>query len=338
MLLTLHLPGLLLPEAIRTDTLFDLQAPSLSLLLGRARREEQPGNWLAKAFDHAGPLPSAALRKVGAGGTASGQWLCLDPVHFAVSREGIHLQDPDQLALRDAEAEALLAAVTPVFASFGELSASCPAHWEIRLAQPLTIETIDLPEAIGRAIDPMLPGGPDGRALRRALAEVQTLLHAHPVNRNRDALNQPTVSSLWPWGLGSLPASVSLPWQCVWSADPVISGLCALAGTPCLLPPEGFQLASGNVLAIVPTLASHLQARDVHAWRDTLIEIDKHWLKPAITAVKRGECGELRVVASGSDHPGTVSVFSLKRGDLWRFWRRPRPLTGLGDPGRDKPA
>lgn len=67
MQLTLLVPGLLLPDAIRTDSVFDLSAPALSLLLGRGQRRELDANWLASAFGLPPPLPAAALRKVGAG-------------------------------------------------------------------------------------------------------------------------------------------------------------------------------------------------------------------------------------------------------------------------------
>ena len=65
--LTLYVPGLLLPDEIRTDSVFDLTAPTLSLLLGRGQRRELATDWLPDAFGLAPPLPAAALRKVGAG-------------------------------------------------------------------------------------------------------------------------------------------------------------------------------------------------------------------------------------------------------------------------------
>ena len=55
--LTLTLPGLLLPPEIRTDTLFDLHAPALSRLIGRAKRKEISRDWLCDAFGLPAPCP-----------------------------------------------------------------------------------------------------------------------------------------------------------------------------------------------------------------------------------------------------------------------------------------
>ncbi|MBS3936782.1 MAG: hypothetical protein KGZ43_11470, partial [Sulfuritalea sp.] len=76
--LTLLVPGLLLPAEILAGAVHGLAAPTLSLLLGRGNRSRCAGDPLAGRFGLE-RLPAAALRKVGAGGTAAGAWLCLDP-------------------------------------------------------------------------------------------------------------------------------------------------------------------------------------------------------------------------------------------------------------------
>lgn len=345
MRLTLFVPGLLLPREILADTVFDLTAPALSLILGRGRRHEREVGWLAAAFglDGNAPLPAAALRKVGAGGTAheaspperaglgvgGNDWLCLDPVHFEVRREGIVLADPRRLDLTPDEAVALIEAVQPLFAEPGELSASSPSHWELRLHRPLALETLPLAEAIDRQVDPALPGGPDGREWRRLLAEAQTVLHAHPVNRQRDALGRPTVSSLWPWGQGALPPAARTDFTVVWSADPALAGLSAVAGIPCLAPPDAFQQASGKVLAVIDTLAQAARTFDALAWREALMALERDWLAPALAALKRRECAEVELVGTDASDRRRVAGFALTRGELRRFWRRPHPLSEL---------
>lgn len=327
--LTLFVPGLLLPREVLSDTVFDLNAPSLSLMLGRGRRLAPEADWLPSAFGLAPPLPAAALRRVAADPSlpAGETWLCLDPVHLRVDRDGITLADPARLALAADEADALMAAVQPLFAEFGELSPSAPGQWELRLPRPLALATRPLPEAIGRAVDPGLPGGADGRALRRALAEAQTVMHAHEINRRRDAGGRPTVNSLWPWGQGALPDAVRTDFQVVWSEDPVVAGLCGLAGIPCIAPPAGFAPASGRVLAVVDALAGPARALDALAWREALLAFERDWLTPAVAALKAGGCRELRLVGA---HAGAAALV-LRRGDAWRFWRRPAPLAALAE-------
>jgi len=362
MQLTLLVPGLLLPDAIRTASVFDLSAPALSLLLGRGQRRELTPDWLSSAFELSPPLPAAALRKVGAGGwfgrpadtppkvgaggtatadtaanmgTASGDCICLDPVHLQVAREGISLADPAQVNLTATEAAALIEAVAPLFADWGTLSASAPARWELRLAKPLALTTCPLADAVSRPVDPALPGGPDGQAWRRLIAAAQTIMHSHPVNRTRDALGQPLINSLWPWGLGdlgSLPDAVQANFNVAWSDDPVLAGLCALANLPCLAPPERFQSASGRVLAVVTCLEHPARTFDALAWRNALLAFERDWIVPGLASLRKRECHELRVI--GTSIPGAADVartiaFSLTRGERWRLWRRPRPLTRL---------
>ncbi|MDP2172033.1 MAG: hypothetical protein Q8J96_16615 [Rhodocyclaceae bacterium] len=355
--LTLYVPGLLLPDEIRTDSVFDLTAPTLSLLLGRGQRRELATDWLPDAFGLAPPLPAAALRKVGAGewpgrpadapkvgagGTASagnaanmvtpGNWICLDPVHLQVAREGISLADPAQLNLSAAETATLIEVVAPLFADWGTLSASFPSRWELQLNKPVDLTTRPLSDAIGQNVDPALPGGSDGRAWRRLIATAQTLMHAHPVNRSRDGLGQPTINSLWAWGLGSLPDAVQANFNVTWSNDPVLAGLCAAAGLPCLAPPERFQPASGRVLAVIDSMEHPARTFDALAWREALLAFERDWLAPALASLKKRECRELRVIGTriaGIAGPQRTTTFSLTWNDLWRLWRRPRPLTAL---------
>jgi hypothetical protein len=329
MQLTLYVPGLLLPDAVLNDTVFDLAAPALSLLLGRGQRVETDPDWLARAFGVAAPLPVAALRKVGAGGTAEDTWLCLDPVHWEVEREGISLADPARLGLDAGEADALLAAIAPLFADWGELSASAPEHWELRLARSLLLETQPLPECVGLRVDPALPGGLDGAEWRRLLAEAQTLLHAHKINRQREQLGKPAVNSLWPWGQGALPEGARSDFSAVWSDDPVLAGLAALAGIPCIAPPIRYQPASGHVLCRLERLTASARALDALIWREALLALERDWLAPAVAALKKGECQALRVIGTAAHGAPRTVLFSLVRGNLWRFWRRPLPLAAL---------
>jgi hypothetical protein len=331
MQLTLYVLGLLLPDAICAASVYDLAAPALSRILGRAQRLEIASGWLTGAFGIDFPGPAAALRKVGADGTAAGEWICLDPVHLQVTREGISLSDPAELDLTEAEAGILIDAVQPLFAGWGEISSSAPTRWEMRLNRPLALETRALPEVVAQPVDPALPGGTDGREWRRILSEIQTVLHTLAINPRREALGKPTVNSLWPWGAGPLPGQIQANFSVTWSDDPVIAGLCAHAGMPCLAASDRFQLASGRVLASVNKLEHPARRFDALAWRDNLLAFDQNWLAPALAAVKKGDCQELRLIGTCVNGPATVA-YVITRSVLRRFWKRPVPLTALGVP------
>lgn len=326
--LTLLVPGLLLPLEILENITYDLKAPALSLILGSGERRNLPGDALTGAFG-LGHFPAAALRKVGAGGTAQGEWICLDPVRWQVSAEGVTLDDPAKLELDAAESAELLAVVQPLFADWGELSASAPGRWELRLRKAVALETLSLHAAIHQPIDPTLPGGADGTAWRLLLAEAQTLLHAHPVNRRREAAGRPSANSLWPWGQGSLPHAVPATYTAVWSDDPVVAGLCAHAGIAWAGSPVRHQPDSGRRLAILDHLAAPARTLDALAWRAALLAIERDWLLPAVKALKRGQHAELRLIGTRLGRQPETVAFDLKRGGLLRFWRKPRPLTEL---------
>lgn len=326
--LTLLVPGLLLPVEILENITHDLSAPTLTLILGSGKRRDLQAGWLPSAFG-LDALPAAAARKIGAGGTAQAEWICLDPVRWQVSAEGVTLDDPAKLELDAAESADLIAAVQPLFADWGEISASAPGCWELRLNRPLSLETQDLPATIHQPIDPRLPGGADGPAWRLRLAEAQTVLHAHPVNRRREETGRLTVNSLWPWGQGSLPEKTQTNCAAIWSDDPVIAGLCRQAGILCRASPERFQPASGPVLAFVETLAAPARALDALAWRDALLACERDWLAPAIQALKRGQSSGLRLIGTRLGSAPESVAWELKRGDLLRFWRKPRLLTEL---------
>ena len=46
--------------------------------------------------------------------------------------------------------------------------------------------------------------------------------------------------------------------------------------------------------------------------------LDRDWLEPALTALRRGALREFRLHINDR-------LFSVRRNDLLRFWRRPRP-------------
>lgn len=330
MQLTLCLPGLLLPGEALRDTARDLPLPALSRLLGHGRiRHGEPvaaDAWAARRWG-LDALPAAALRVLAGGGDPGGDcWLCLDPVHLEVHRRGMRLTDPVQLKLSAAEDQALRADLAPVFAGLGELTAHGPGRWQLRLAADCRLETQSPAQAIGRDVDPTLPAGPDGPRWRGLLAEAQMILHAHPVNRLRDANGQSLVNSLWLWGPGRLPdVLASPPFDTVWSDDPVLQGLARAAGIAAHAAPAGFMPAPGRVLAVLTDLTDPANRLDAHAWRTALSRLESEWFAPALAALGRGG-GTLTLAAFG---PEARMEAEITRTGLWKFWRRPLPLAEL---------
>jgi len=330
MRLTLCLPGLLLPRQALIDTVSDLELPALSRLLGRGRlRRDLPGAHYDRLMQrwNLDALPAAALRLLGEGGVpGDAHWLCLDPVHLSVHRRGVKLADPAALALAADEDAALRDTVAAFFADCGELVATRPGHWYLRLKTACELVTLPLADAAGAEVDPALPGGHDGMPWRRRLAELQPLLHAHPVNRARAAAARPVVNSVWPWGQGQLAAPLAAPFDVLWSTDPVALGLGCASGIAVGTPPPAFAEADGNILAILDDLAAPARNFDAFAWREALARLDRDWFAPAAAALRRGRCRSLHIAGFGPEASLDIDV---ARGDLLKLWRRPQPPTRL---------
>lgn len=330
MRLTLCLPGLLLPRQALLDTVSDLRLPALMRLLGRSRlhRDVPTAHYVRVMLRwNLEELPAAALRLLGEGGEPNGgSWICLDPVSLSVDRRGVRLEDPAALRLDADEDAALREEIMPLFAPLGELVATTPGHWYLRLSDDARLVTHALPDAVGNHVDPMLPGGRDGSLWRRMLAEAQMALHDHSVNRAREAAGRPRVNHLWPWGEGRLAGGMTAPFDSLWARDPVLLGLAKASSIPGRLPPPAFEPAHGNVACVIDDLAAPARNLDALAWREALARVEREWLAPALDALMRGRCSELHLAAFGPDASLDLDATRL---DLMKFWRGPQPLARL---------
>jgi hypothetical protein len=142
-MLTLVVPGLIWPRQALADLSFDLPLPAFSLLLGRGRLSASAAadadGLLAAELGADTPVPAAALRRLSFGRSRDdADWLCLDPVRLRFEERSMVLDDPAQLDLDGAEAEALAVSLAPTFAPLGELEATGTAMLEPAPAVPGT--------------------------------------------------------------------------------------------------------------------------------------------------------------------------------------------------------
>lgn len=333
-MLTLIVPGLIWPPQALADLTHDLPLPAFATLLGRGRvrrlAAQSAGAALAAEGGLPHPLPAAALRLLAAGGEPrDAHWLCLDPVHLRFDERTLVADDPARLALSEAEAAALLADLAPIFAPLGELAALQPGTWVLRLAAdaPPLPDQPPLPEAAGRAAVDHLPQGKAQAPWRRALTEAQTLLHAHPLNRTREAAGQPVVNALWPWGGGVLPPPRACAHGRIWAADSVAQGIARLhRQEPAPLPARFAAPGRTPTLALLDHLALPARSADALRWREAMLALEIDWLAPALAALRGGQLAGLRLLA-----PGEAVSYELQVAprDLWKFWRKPLRPTGF---------
>ncbi|WP_341917023.1 hypothetical protein [Polaromonas sp. YR568] len=156
-----------------------------------------------------GLIPWAAWEQLQGGGAPGARaWAFITPCHWAMGREHATMTDPAALDLSEAESRTLLVAMQPYFETYGiTLHHAAPTRWlaEGELFRDLPSASLD--RVLGRNVDPWLPGGVPGRAMRLLQNEMQMLLYTHAVNDARAARRQLAVNSFWISGSGALPDS-----------------------------------------------------------------------------------------------------------------------------------
>lgn len=337
----IFVPGLLWPSSVLRDTVRDQSLPTLAWLLGRAQSQShQHGvhHWLAGHCGLAMPLPVAPLRLLADAVAAPSleihprsktlYWLCLDPAPVSVQARAVLLTDPASLALNEDENQALCTALIELLAPFGQLFSFHSGRWYLGVAGPTLPEATSLPEAIDEPLPVPFPTREASSPWRATLMEAQMLLANHPISRLRQAAGRPTPAILWPWGGGSLPATVTCPWTSIVSDDPLLRGLALAAGlSPSALPkhfePDEFW---DNTLIHLPHCAS--TGRNALAWLAALHDLERHWLKPMLEALDHGVLSGLTLVAGGRRE---IRQWTLRRRQRWYFWQRPASLLALTD-------
>jgi hypothetical protein len=272
---------------------------ALELLLARGRALAADARsyheWLAQAFG-VEPLPAGALT---AG--AEGFWVRADPVHLRLLRDRMLIVPVAGLAR--AQADALVATLNRHFAGRHEFRAPHPDAWAMR-AEPAPLDARAPQELAGADVNAHLPGAP----WAALLTEIQMALHEHPVN---EALELP-VNSVWLWGAGTLPKSASAPWHSLAASEPLARGLARVAG----MAARESAPSAGAWLAQLPEDGRHLAVLEGPA-----TELEARWFAPLLAALKGGRIGMVTLHL-----PEAGVAAETTRGDLRRFWRRPRAL------------
>jgi hypothetical protein len=307
--------------------------PALEMLLARGRRASaQPRTaegWLQQAFGlEAAELPAGALTLLARHGEPRAErWARADPVHLRLMRDRLVLVPSEAFAVADDEAFALCEALNRHFDGALELRALDARRWCARLSQDFGTQHAAPLELAGRDAELGQPVGEGARRWQALLTEAQMVLHAHPANLARERRGEPTLNSLWLWGAGVLPGELARKWRTVAASEPVALGLAALSGArPCplpasaqawleALPREGRHLAVLDELRVPHALSQEAE----HA--ECLASLESRWFAPLLAALRRGRIGMVSLHL-----PDRGDAFETVRGDLRRFWRRPRPL------------
>ena len=138
---------------------------------------------------------SARLDGVDVGSAA---WGLVTPVHARVGSDGVHLADPDTLALDAAASHAFADVLRPLFESENlRFVWGAPQRWYASHPSLQGLATASLDRVAGRNVEAWVPRQPAARPLRRLQNEAQMLLHEHPLNEVREAAGALPVNSFW---------------------------------------------------------------------------------------------------------------------------------------------
>jgi len=351
-MLTLIVPGLIWPHQALADLTHGLELPAFTTLLGVGRLthggRKTSHDALANSLGLPCPPPAAALRAQAKGYTShTDDWLCLDPVNLQLSQDRVVVGSPEKLALTELEAHQLAAALAPTFTALGEMKVLTPTHWNLRLTDSANTAAgtpaaaprfTPLPDSIGRAAAP-LPPGAACRPWHLAINEAQMVLHSHPVNQAREATGRPLVNSLWPWGGGRLSrlltphlaAPGDITHDRIIASDLVAQGAARFFDVPAeplpgLYPCPNAATDARSALVMYDALETPARSGDALAWQEALRALETGWLAPLLAELRAGRLDALHLVAPGETASCEINV---SRRQLWKFWRKPAPLTNL---------
>jgi hypothetical protein len=164
----------------------------------------------------------------------------------------------------------------------------------------------------------MLPEGEDRLAWHRIFNEVQMLLHAHPVNEDREQRGALPINSLWFSGGGTLPEACT-SFQVVMGSSALAHGLSKLTEIPFTATKQGIDaIAVDDVLIELRDAETASMRLDPAAWKDALEGLEQHWFAPLARLLRKGRIRRLVIatVANGRSYRWSVS-----RMNLWRLWR-----------------
>lgn len=346
--LTLVLPGLLGPLAANDAYAGEaarafcegLSLPALERFFSRSTSSPRalPEHGLAALLFDCFGIPkegpdwpvAAVTRRLDGAGEDRRWWFRADPVHLRASMGDLTLFDSQGLRIAMAEAQALTAEIN---GQLGEptlrLKALAPKRWYLSLDEAPRLVTRAPWEVSGSAIGEHLPRGDDAARWRARINDVQMILHASAVNRERERRGELAINSLWLWGGGRTPRVPLGSWRGVWSDDPLVAGLAGLAQVTSDCLPED----AGTWLARPPSPGKHLlvsgaaygpaRCCDVDAWRRVVCAIEERWMAPLLGALKSGR------VQSVCLRSGTGRDFRLGRGSLGHWWRRAKPFARI---------
>jgi hypothetical protein len=308
--------------------------PALELLLARGRctntGSQNLETWLQAAFELEEPLAAGALTLLGAGGDPGTDfWLRADPVHLRLMRDRLILAPGAALHVTRDEADALSEALNRHFAPQLVVQVVDAERWVARAEEAFPLDAQSPLELAGRDVALAMPAGAGGSRSHELLNESQMVLHSHAVNDAREAHGAPAVNSVWFWGAGRAPSVASKRWHSVTADEPIALGLARAAALRYRTLPASAATwlerapEDGRHLMVLDALRVPLALSETGQYQDALARLERDWFAPLLSALRDGRIGMLTIHVPDA---AECLTYETIRGDLRRFWRRPKAL------------
>ena len=289
----------------------------LERLLARGRqRPSRAASWRHWLLERCGMDPPGEL--------PLGRWLAgregafalATPLHLVAGLEHVHLDPAGPLRLEPAAWQVLVETFNAEFGQDGLRLHHRDGLGLLSLPRPVEVTTHDPGSLPGCDAGGWLPGGRDGGWLRGTMTAIQMWLHDHPLNRQRASAGLVPANALWIWGAGCAslpPPDGALP--ALATDDDVSRRLWRHLGGAGAELPTSFAAwpGDGSPRRVVALSLAGLDADP----RRALAELESRWLGPVAADVLAGRLGGACLHLGGTE-------LEFARGDLLRFWRRPR--------------
>lgn len=242
------------------------------------------------------------------------------PVQLIADRDRLLLYGIDQAQIDDAGNAACIAALNQGFAdqplSFHAGASGC---WYVSTSLTPDLRTTPLDQAVGRSMADSLPTGNDARRWIAWLNEMQMLLFALPLNRDREQQGLPCINGLWLWGGGEAPSGIGNHWPVAGGISPLQRGFARLSGARWVdIRQPGWQASfADSGLVELPALPEVTDGPSFEQWEQAVRAASRDWIRPLLDRVRLGRLAELRLDA------GQAGVWRYRRGHRRRSWRRP---------------
>jgi hypothetical protein len=221
---------------------------------------------------------SAPVTWSGSGGSAEdGTWLHADPVLHNISSNGLSMTTACWSDVALAQVEAL---------ARGHFTSEL--QWRVvdkraflRVEQLIDVQTTAIDHAMHGELQDAQPRGSDGMRLRRAMIELQMLVH--------EKLSPPAPNAIWLWGSGSI---VSVPTKVLptgWSDDAYVHGIYRMHACDAIKP-----------LASISTILSHSASAQIAVVEATdLASLESQWFKPVLQALESSQIDTVTIYLDG---------------------------------------